>query len=113
MAVCSIRMELLIEVTVAGALPPSGSRVIAQVRDTALQDAPATILGEGRGTIEGETGVVARVRVPLEARGRMPSIWVLVDVDGDGRVSRGDFVTTQSYPLSPGAAAVRVAVRKV
>jgi hypothetical protein len=42
------------------------------------------------------------------------TVWAHVDVDGDGRVSKGDWVTVQSYPLPEGEAArLAVAVRRV
>ena len=28
------------------------------------------------------------------------TVWVHLDVDRDGRVSRGDYITTQSYPAA-------------
>jgi hypothetical protein len=38
------------------------------------------------------------------------TIWAHVDFDGDGRVSRGDFVTEAVYPVPPGVQP-RVTVR--
>jgi len=47
----------------------------------------------------------ARNSFPFALKGAIPnerahySVRVLVDVDGDGRVSRGDFVNIESYPV--------------
>ena len=79
---------------------PTGSPVSVEIRDTALQDAPARTLGGTRGRIDGpRDGLVAVVAVEVEQLARESTIWAHIDVDGDGRVSRGDFLTTQSYPV--------------
>ena len=83
--------------------PSPGASLIVQIRDTSLQDAPATVLGEARTTVtRGNDGLLARVLVSIPAITRHSTVWAHVDVDGDGRVSRGDYVTMQSYPLPPG-----------
>lgn len=79
-----------------------GSPILVQVRDTALQDAPATILGETRGTVIGPRGaLLAKLQIVVRELGNQPTIWAYVDIDGDGRVSRGDLVTVQSFPVPP------------
>jgi uncharacterized lipoprotein YbaY len=90
-----------VEVLVSGpARPPAGAPVIVQVRDTGLADAPATILGEARGTVAGgRSDSLATVEINVAAISSTTTIWAHVDVDGDGRVSQGDYVTTQSYPV--------------
>jgi hypothetical protein len=105
-----------VEVVVEGpARPPAGVPVIVQVRDTAEQDAPAKVLGEARDTISGRQGAgLATVQVVIGTRGAEPTVWAHVDVDGNGRVSRGDYVTVQSYPVPAGSKPrVRVAVKRV
>ena len=83
--------------------PPAGAPVIVRVRDTALQDAPAIVLGEAQGIVSGNQGVsLVTVEVPVNGTGEEPTVWAHVDVDRDGRVSQHDFVTKQSYPLPPG-----------
>jgi len=81
--------------------PPSGSPIIVQVRDTTLQDAPSQVLGEVRGFVAGGEGdLLARVQLPVDVpRPQGKTIWAHVDVDGDGRVSRGDYITVRSYPI--------------
>jgi hypothetical protein len=42
------------------------------------------------------------------------TIWAHVDVDGDGSVTPGDFITTVAYPIPPTEGArVDIAVRRV
>jgi hypothetical protein len=107
---------VLVEVFAEGsARPVAGTPVVVQVRDTSRQDARATILGEARGMVTaGEGTRLAAVEVEArETRGEA-TVWAHVDSDQDGRVSRGDYVTVQSYPVARGAArAVRVVVKKV
>ena len=80
-----------------------GAAVIVQVRDTALQDAPAILLGEARGAVSGAPGApLAAVVVVVNTTGAEPTVWVHVDVDRDGRVSLSDYVTKQSYPVPGG-----------
>ncbi|HUR81517.1 MAG TPA: hypothetical protein VM733_12175 [Thermoanaerobaculia bacterium] len=105
-------MELTIEIVAAGAAKPrAGAPVIVQIRDAGLQDAAATTLAEARVTAGGGE-VVARAQIECDAQHGYPIVWVHVDVDEDGRVSRGDFITTQSYPVREGGA-MRVEVTRV
>lgn len=79
---------------------PVGSPVLVQVRDTTLQDARAKTLGEARGRVgRPRNGVVAIVAVKVEELARDTTIWAHIDVDRNGRVSQGDFLTTASYPV--------------
>ena len=103
-----VRVEVFTE---GAARPAAGTPVVVQVRDTSLQDARATILGEGRGVVTaGGSGRLAAVEVKARDAGGTPTVWVHVDTDRDGRVSRGDYVTVQSYPASP---QLRVVVKQV
>ncbi|MBI4876325.1 MAG: YbaY family lipoprotein [Acidobacteria bacterium] len=109
-------MRITVEVLVSGqARPPVGAPVLVQVRDTALQDAPARILAAARGVVEGpSSAALAIVRFDLYETGAELTVWAHVDVDGDGRVSSGDYITTQSYPLPAGPEPrLRVAVVRV
>lgn len=109
-------MELRLDVLVQGAdRPPVGCRIHVQILDTDLQDAPATVLAEAQGTVGGGMSEpLASLAISVRDRGRRPTAWVHVDVDGDGRVSRGDYLTTQSFPLPEGdAARLPVVVRRI
>jgi hypothetical protein len=89
--------------------------LVVQVRDARLQDAPATVVGEIRGKVESAQGaLLATVEVAAESEVADLTVWAHVDADGDGGVSRGDFVTVQSYPLPAGPAPrMQVTVKRV
>jgi hypothetical protein len=104
-------MELTVEIVAAGVdQPRAGAPVIVEIRDAAYQDASSTTVAGTRTTSTGGD-VVARATLSCEAR-RGAIVWVHVDVDGDGRVSTGDYITMQSYPVREGGA-MRVEVRRV
>src|SRR5215831_3208512 len=82
--------------------------VYVRVDETSRADAPASRLAEvvlhGVSIFPGSPplGFTMRDLVP-RASGRY-LVRVHADVDGDGRVSRGDYISMQSYPvLLPGA----------
>ena len=105
-------MIVTVEVMISGQdRPPAGTPITVQVRDTALQDTAATVLGHVSGAVTGSQGeTIATLTVPVNITGAEPTVWVHVDVDRNGRVSRGDYVTTQSYPV-PGSTNPRLQVR--
>jgi putative lipoprotein len=91
-----MKLQLTIQSGDGGPLPEGGA-VHIEIRDTSLADAPAVTL--------------KRVRVPVPKAGRpvaieLPSVpdgttvYAHLDADGDGRVSRGDYVTVESYPVT-------------
>ena len=95
--------------------PAIGAPIHVEVRDTSLADAPATTVSATDGVVRGQLGSwldTVELDVP-----RLPvhgTVWAHVDADRDGRVSRGDFITTAAYPVSPGEETrVAVTVRKV
>lgn len=94
------------------AAPPfQGARAIVRLQDTTYADAPARPLAEQ--VLEGvrhDRG--ASEELPFALRGPSPpaetrdaSVSAHVDVDGDGRISPGDLVSQQSYPVSLARAA--------
>ena len=107
-------MRVLVELYCSAAPPPVGAPVHVQVRDTALQDVPAHVLGDVSTLVSGSGDLLARVEVDVPRRGAEPTIWAHIDVDRDGRVSRGDYITTGSYPLPSGShPRIRVPVSRV
>jgi uncharacterized lipoprotein YbaY len=109
-------MELLITILALGAEPlPPGSAIVVELRDTSLADAPSvTLHRETARVTAAQSAVDVPVRAPLASVPSGATVWVHVDTDGDGRVSRGDFVTVQSYPLTSAATQrLTVHVRKV
>jgi hypothetical protein len=106
---------MVVEVVAEGTdRPPAGTPLVVQVLDTTYADAPASVVVEAStrvGPDEGEKlQTVELVFAPTTQADYR--IRAHVDVDGDGVVSRGDYVTTAAYPARVDAS-VRVVVRKV
>jgi uncharacterized lipoprotein YbaY len=95
--------------------PPSKAPVIVQVQDTSLADAPARVLGEGRGSVAARDGAaLAEIDVDVSEPSPGMTVWAHVDVDHDGRVSKGDFITMQSNRVPDGTKpSLSVTVKKV
>lgn len=106
-------MLLHVDIVVDGPQPPPvGAPVRVQVRDTSLADVEAPLIAETTSAVAGEPSrpLVTTVDVPestLDPRRRL-SLFVHVDIDGDGALSSGDFITTQSYPVPRGDPEVRL-----
>ncbi len=79
--------------------PVANAPIIVQVQDSSLADAPARVLGEQRGSVGGSDGPLARIDVQVPATAQRMTVWAHIDVDRDGRVSKGDYITVQSYPV--------------
>ncbi len=97
--------------------PPEGAPVHVEVRDTTYIDTIAPLVAEMSGAVESDRGArlgAVQLDVPPDAPSEL-TVFAHVDVDGDGGVSVGDFITTQAYPLvqSEAAVPIRVCVRKV
>jgi len=82
--------------------PAPGSPVVVQARDVTYADAPTPVVSQARGTVgeqESETLAAVELELPAHAPARL-ELWAHVDVDGDARVSMGDFVTMAAYPVT-------------
>ena len=96
---------LLVDVVVDGAdRPPSGTPVHIQVRDTSLADVEAPLVVERTAEVTGESSSrlgCAELNIPdaaLDARRRL-NVFAHVDLDANGELTPGDFITTRSYPV--------------
>ena len=92
--------------------PPPGARLRVEVRDTTYADTLAPLVAETSGEVESDRSPRLGT-VQLEVRDDAPSeltIFAHVDVDGDGAISAGDFITTQAYPLVQADAGTPIAV---
>ena len=94
---------------------PAGSPVNIEVRDTSLADAPAISLLYKRARVPKAGGAGAiPVQLEIAAVPDGTTVWVHIDVDRDGRVSPGDYVSAESYPVSAQPAqSLAIKVRKV
>jgi hypothetical protein len=102
-----------IEVAPSGDRPPEGAPVIAEVRDTTAQDVSALTLGRATGTVAAGSGpLLTTLDLEYEPSGGDLTLWAHVDVDGDGAVSAGDWITMQSFAVRP-SDRLRVEVRPV
>jgi hypothetical protein len=93
--------------------------VYVRVEEVSRLDAPASRIAEvvlrGVRVLPGSPSIPFTVHdVVLDPSGRYV-LRVHADVDGDGRVTRGDYVSVQSYPVptSADAGGVAIAVREV
>ncbi len=101
--------------------PARAAAVVVRVQDVSRADAPSVTVGEqGYDDVElpdPDGGLEFDVAVPtgLVERGRRYTVRAHVDVAGTGDVTRGDYVSTASYPvLTTGAAEpVVIQLRKV
>jgi uncharacterized lipoprotein YbaY len=99
--------------------PARNVTVRVRVQDTSNADASAATVAEqvleGVNILPGAPPVKFSVSgIPKKAGARYV-VRVHADVDGNGAVSKGDYVTTQSYPVqdSGPATTVNVVVKKV
>jgi uncharacterized lipoprotein YbaY len=91
----------------AGAPLFDSSTVRVKLLDVTMADAPSRVLAEV--AIANQRRVTtAEQRVPFTLRVTIPPGWngdlhvaAHVDLDGDAKVSHGDFISTMSYPVSP------------
>jgi hypothetical protein len=75
--------------------------VKVELRDTSMQDVAAIVLKEVHARVpkaDGTTSLPVTLEVATVPDGT--TLWALIDVDRDGRVSNGDFVTVESYPIT-------------
>jgi hypothetical protein len=107
------RVELVSE-------PPSfdSADVHVWVEDTTYVDAPAVRISQQ--VIPHASHASLREGIPFRleldrpvARGRTRTIAALVDLDGDGRAGRGDFISFESIRVPDDNTFVRVRVKRI
>ncbi len=109
-------MLIIVEIWAEGnQRPPVGAPIRVEVRDTSLIDAPSHTVGIADGQVRGRSGSwLDTLEVDAPSPCDHCTVWAHVDVDGDNKVSRGDFVTTVAYPVpSSVPARLTINVRKV
>lgn len=103
-----------------GERPKEAARVVARVEDVTRADAPAATIAEHvqeRVAVpQGEDqSLPFTIRIPMRSMDprRQYTVRVHVDVTGTASVSRGDFVSTISHPVSTEQRDIAVEVRRV
>ena len=109
---------MLIEVNItssSGEAFPPGSPLKVELRDTSMQDVAAIVVKQVHTSVpkaDRTTSVPVTLEVATVPDGT--TLWAHIDVDRDGRVSKGDFVTVESYPVTRAPAqSLTVRVKKV
>lgn len=96
----------------------SDAALVVELRDTRLADSPARILQRqvSRGISYDPNAnnlILFSVVCDVPPEDYLPEINVLVDLDRDEHIGRGDFINMQSYCLHPSASFLRIEVRRV
>jgi uncharacterized lipoprotein YbaY len=108
-------MTLQLTIVSAGGEPlPPGSPLRVELRDTSFADAPAVVVKKVETTVP-KTGRTTSVSVSMEVT-TIPdgsTVWAHVDVDRDGRVSKGDLISVESYPVTATTQKTTIRLKKV
>ena len=94
-------------------LPP-GSQLKVELRDTSFADAPA-VVGKKLDTTVPKTRATTSVSMKMDVT-TVPdgaTIWAHIDVDRDGRVSSGDLISVESYPVTQATRQLTIRLKKV
>ena len=113
-------MELAVEIVAAvGTDIPADATCRVEVRDVTLQDAPSVTLEAVTIPVGGKAPTMM-VRATFNPDTSRPerrdlTVWAHLSMDGTDRVTPGDYLTTQAYPVPRDAekAAIQVDLRKV
>jgi uncharacterized lipoprotein YbaY len=102
----------------ADSQPLSNATIYVRLEDVSRSDAQSRIIAEQviRGVSSQQSSPLPfEVRGDLGGEGIQVNVRVHIDVDGDGQISPGDYISMQSYPvaLSANAPHVQVYVHRV
>lgn len=91
-------------ITFKGAIADiSGAVVFVRIVDVSLADAAACTLSEYRVSLSSRTNTSTKIPFELDVNiidtRRSYTITAHVDLDGDGKISVGDYITMQSFPV--------------
>jgi uncharacterized lipoprotein YbaY len=96
-----------------GEAPFEGATVYVRLEDVSRADAASTVVAEQtlRGIASSQGPVLFRLTgEPLDPQASY-TVSAHVDVDGDGMVSAGDYLTMESYPVSAQSVGEELTVR--
>ena len=91
---------------------PAGKPVRVEVRDTSVADAAAIVVTSQTARVP-PSGEPLVVTLQLDRVESGYTIWAHVDTDSNGRVSKGDLITMESYPVARSGEQTTVRVRSV
>lgn len=83
---------------------PDSAKAYVRLLDTSLADAPSTVVAEqviehiASFRSKGEKVTFVLEPKSIDERDTY-YVSVLVDIDGDGKISKGDYISMQSYPV--------------
>ncbi|MGZ8821775.1 MAG: hypothetical protein ACXWX1_10705 [Aeromicrobium sp.] len=97
--------------------PPAGASVRVEVRDVSFADVPAPVVCAAEGAVSSpshdQPALLAELICACEQIPPGAIVWAHVDSDQDGRVSVGDYITKQAFPVPAGGGRLSVMVRRV
>jgi uncharacterized lipoprotein YbaY len=100
-------------VSPADPLPP-GSPLRVELRDTSFADAAAVVVKKVETTVpKAKPTRSLAVSMDVTTIPDGASVWAHIDVDRDGRVSRGDWISTESYPVTAATRQITIRLKKV
>ena len=80
---------------------PASAKIYVRLLNTSMADAPSAVVAEQ--VIDHIASSVSKLVFRLEPDSIEERdtyiVSVLVDVDGDGKISKGDYISMQSYPV--------------
>lgn len=98
-----------------GKAPAFRSTIYLRVLDVSRADAPSITVSENilrDVTLGGEPQQTIAFSIEYSPeKGKRYELFVHIDADGDGKISRGDYINMVSYPISPGETASSLDVR--
>jgi len=102
---------MTLHLTVVSTEPlPAGTPLRIEIRDTSQADAAAVVVNSHLVPVP-VTGQPVTVSIELDRVPDGTTVWAHADLDRDGRVSTGDFITMESYPVGASGSEQRTTVR--
>ena len=100
--------------TFTGSAAPSSLSAKIRVLDVTFADAPSIEVASTSVTLTGPGPHAFTVPMPVVRADVRYAVQAHVDVDGDGNVSKGDFITMESFPVFNGyPSTVDITVKRV